>query len=550
MMLHPFQPSPPAHSPPLASKTAQPKLRIGPVDDPLEREADRVEEAVISDKPVGVISNASPSVARRTCADCAEEDAQVLRRKPATQAAMPQYAADGAALAVATGGSPLTRQQREYFEPRLGRDLSAVRVHAHAHSFRASQSINARAYTLGNNIGFAAGEYNPDSAGGRRLLAHELAHVAQGDTQALHRDPKPGVEDKAKTADLGAPYRLELANPLSDVEAHASTYELLPFLMSQLSKRWNIDEKLSWRLFEWTTASLGLMTVLTYSHEQGHGGSARRFGGSPDVDLNAPWSGVTQYNVPNITPDQKLNVSAAGVNQESINASRMVSRWALRHSISYQEAMAYLYAQTNLAAYAARTFALSIRAGGKDDIANYAASQGSLSVGELLALAAMADLLSGPAWAALLGQWNYLRYGERQVNIPSWAIGSDLRLTLPNFQVLVGAKGPLLGGRSTLLVNDRIAIELSVDTRFGTSGLAVGGQLHAQLTPSLTLSPFARLSYGSGEGTGGVLGLEARYRLGPVGLSATLSYRKDDILSEPENASEGLQGRAALTLKF
>ena len=238
------------------------------------------------------------------------------------------------------------------------------------------------------------------------------------------------------------------------------------------------------------------------------------FGGTPDVELNAPWSGITHYNNTSVlNDDQILNRTAGGVNQESINASRMVSRWALRQSISYQEAMAYLYAQTNLAAYAVRTFALSIQAGGKDDIANYTAKQGSLSVGELVALAAVADLLSGPALAALVGQWKYLRHGERQVSIPSVTLGSDLRLTLPNFQVLLGAKGPLLGGRSTLIVNDRIPVEFSVDTRLGEAGVAVGGQLHAPLTKSLTLSPFARLSYGSSEGVGGQLGLEARYML-------------------------------------
>ena len=80
---------------------------------------------------------------------------------------------------MATGGTPLSHQQRAYFEPRLGRDLSAVRVHVHAQSSLASQNINARAFAIGNNIGFASGEYRPDSDAGRRLLAHELVHTQQ-----------------------------------------------------------------------------------------------------------------------------------------------------------------------------------------------------------------------------------------------------------------------------------------------------------------------------------------------------------------------------------
>ncbi len=532
-----------------AAATAPSPVQLGPVDDPLEHEADRIADAVVAGRSVGPITYATAHTPQRKCAQCEAEEDKTLRRKAATTTSAPSHGASAAAASVVNGGSPLSPQQRAYFEPRFGRNFSMVRLHTGVDAAKAADSVGARAFTLGNNIAFSHGEFQPHTSKGQTLLAHELTHVAQGDGQTLRRDPKSGADAKTPTPGPGAPYRLELANPFSDVEAHASTYELLPALIAQLSKRYNFDENFGWRLFEWTSASLGLMTAMTYSHEEGHGGDVRRFGGSPDVELNAPWSGVTHYNTPGLSKDQLLNVTAGGVNQETINASRMVSRWALRQSISYQEAMAYLYAQTNLAAYAARTLALS-KPGGSDDVANYTSNQGSFSVGELLALSAVADLLSGPAWAALIGQWNYLRHGERQVRIPELKLGADTRLTLPNFQVLLGAKGPLLGGRSTLTINDRFSVELSVDTRLDEGGIAVGGQLHAPVTKSLTLSPFGRLSYGSSEGVGGTLGLDARYMLGPVGLSLTLSYRKQDILSEPESASEGLQGRAALTLKF
>ena len=44
---------------------------------------------------------------------------------------------------------------------------------------RSSRAVSARAFTVGSDIFFGAGEYQPDSAGGRELLAHELAHVVQ-----------------------------------------------------------------------------------------------------------------------------------------------------------------------------------------------------------------------------------------------------------------------------------------------------------------------------------------------------------------------------------
>jgi hypothetical protein len=101
-----------------------------------------------------------------------------------------------------------------------------------------------------------------------------------------------------------------------------------------------------------------------------------------------------------------------------------------------------------------------------------------------------------------------------------------MRATLPNFQVLQSSRGPLLGGRSTINVNGRFPVEVSTDASLGEPGIAVGAQLHAPLTPSLTLSPFGRFSYSQGEGAGGLLGLEAHYKLAPwVGISATLSYR-------------------------
>ena len=81
--------------------------------------------------------------------------------------------------AVSQGGLPLAADLRSYFEPRFGHDFSRVRVHDNAAAGAAAQSINARAFTLGRDIAFAPGEYAPGTAQGRRLLAHELAHVVQ-----------------------------------------------------------------------------------------------------------------------------------------------------------------------------------------------------------------------------------------------------------------------------------------------------------------------------------------------------------------------------------
>src|SRR6185503_7812734 len=69
----------------------------------------------------------------------------------------------------------------DFMESRFGRDFSQVRVHTGAMAAASSQSIQALAYTSGNNVVFGAGQYAPGTESGKRLLAHELTHVVQQD---------------------------------------------------------------------------------------------------------------------------------------------------------------------------------------------------------------------------------------------------------------------------------------------------------------------------------------------------------------------------------
>jgi hypothetical protein len=61
----------------------------------------------------------------------------------------------------------------------LGRDLSHVRVHQDAAAAGSARGIGARTYTLGSDIAFVSGQWQPHTDSGRHLIAHELAHVAQ-----------------------------------------------------------------------------------------------------------------------------------------------------------------------------------------------------------------------------------------------------------------------------------------------------------------------------------------------------------------------------------
>jgi hypothetical protein len=174
----------------------QAELEIGAPDDPLEREADDVADAVM--RMPDPSPAASPSI-QRACAECDEEKVQrmgepedseedaTLRAAPLGSGVLASssgglVASGQAAAQVAEarqGGLPLSGVDREFFQPRLGHDLSAVRVHAGPEAARAAAAVGARAFTVGPDIVFGSGQPAPSSDAGRRLLAHELTHVVQ-----------------------------------------------------------------------------------------------------------------------------------------------------------------------------------------------------------------------------------------------------------------------------------------------------------------------------------------------------------------------------------
>ena len=88
-------------------------------------------------------------------------------------------------------GEPIEASTRAFFELRFGNDFSRVRVHTDARAAESAQVVKARAYAVGHDVVFAAGQYAPRTAAGRQLLAHELAHTVQqsGASAALASAP-------------------------------------------------------------------------------------------------------------------------------------------------------------------------------------------------------------------------------------------------------------------------------------------------------------------------------------------------------------------------
>ncbi|HWO03106.1 MAG TPA: DUF4157 domain-containing protein [Blastocatellia bacterium] len=163
-----------------SAPTIQRKPVISSPSDAYELEADQVAEKVMRMAPPVLTTSAGASIGRK-CAEC--EDEQEKRIQTKASSATPANATLDAGAAMSAidrgGGAPLPREVRSYFEPRFGYDFSRVRVHAGDAAAHGARAVRARAYTIGRDIVFASGEYAPATMRGKRLLAHELAHVVQ-----------------------------------------------------------------------------------------------------------------------------------------------------------------------------------------------------------------------------------------------------------------------------------------------------------------------------------------------------------------------------------
>ena len=132
------------------------------------------------------------------CEECKGKSGPMQR-----QATAPAAASIPSSVHAAIGrtGAPLDGSTREFMESRFGHDFGRVRVHTDEEASASARAVNANAYTVGNNIVFRSGLYAPASAPGRKLLAHELAHVVQQTSGAsLPEGVDKGASDPLEVA--------------------------------------------------------------------------------------------------------------------------------------------------------------------------------------------------------------------------------------------------------------------------------------------------------------------------------------------------------------
>jgi hypothetical protein len=188
-------------------------LPVGRADDPLEREADRIADRVMAGHRAGPASRSGPRISRK-CAACEAGEpcgrCGTLQREADADEA-PAVAPPRVGQVLDAPGRPLDPGVAAAFGERFGRDFSDVRMHDDARANASAGDVHARAYTVGSDIVFARGAYAPGTDDGRRLLAHELAHVSQ-QADGLRRQPAPGAPAADADQPMGPP------EPIKDVE--------------------------------------------------------------------------------------------------------------------------------------------------------------------------------------------------------------------------------------------------------------------------------------------------------------------------------------------
>ncbi|HLM54878.1 MAG TPA: DUF4157 domain-containing protein [Pyrinomonadaceae bacterium] len=165
----------------------QAKLEVGPAGDHFELEADRVADEVMSGATAGPGRSGASGLQRRTAAAAGPS--------PAGPAAAPPVVRE----ALDAPGRPLEAGTRDFMESRFGHDFSRVRIHDDTRADASSRALDAAAYTVGRDIVFRAGRYEPGTAAGRRLIAHELTHVLQQGAAGLGPRLQRQPDEKAKT---------------------------------------------------------------------------------------------------------------------------------------------------------------------------------------------------------------------------------------------------------------------------------------------------------------------------------------------------------------
>ncbi|GAB4201508.1 MAG: hypothetical protein OHK0022_23610 [Roseiflexaceae bacterium] len=210
------QPVAPPEAP--SDPTVQASLRINAPGDSYEQQAEHMADLVMR-MPADPESSPAPADTGPQIQRAASGDIGGVETSPAVDASIAQMQSGG--------GNPLPASERSFFEGRFGHDFSQIRIHADSHAAETAQSLNARAFTVGTDIAFGPGEYQPGTSSGRHLLAHELTHTIQQTggiaTKRIQRKVAPDEQqDEAAAPPEPAPGAIDTGKAAASTEQAAS----------------------------------------------------------------------------------------------------------------------------------------------------------------------------------------------------------------------------------------------------------------------------------------------------------------------------------------
>jgi hypothetical protein len=195
------------------------KLQIGEPGDLYELEADRVADQVVPSASTVELGQKGDSGGTAQSSSENEKDRtpRLDLQRSSTNGEEDRALPALVNATLRAPGQPLLPDTRAFMESRFGYDFGGVRVHTDKKAAESAQAVNARAYTVGSDVVFATGHYAPETAQGKRLLAHELTHVAQQRPGRLARQPAPGH--------VLVPPPPVAVNPFEDPKAWSSAVE-------------------------------------------------------------------------------------------------------------------------------------------------------------------------------------------------------------------------------------------------------------------------------------------------------------------------------------
>ena len=219
-------------------ESLQAKLKISSPGDKYEQEADRVAEQVMRMPEPGLqrqveeeeqeeVLQAKPLAGQITPVIQRQvEEEELLQAKSATgQTPEVTPALANRVNALRGGGQQIDPATLAFMEPRFGHGFSQVRVHTDAQAAETALSVNARAFTVGRDVVFGAGQYAPGTSAGQRFLAHELTHVVQQTSAGPGKRPGLSLQRQEDANDRAK--KVVIANPRIDVRAQFALLRLL-----------------------------------------------------------------------------------------------------------------------------------------------------------------------------------------------------------------------------------------------------------------------------------------------------------------------------------